>query len=113
MARKYEKSIEQLRKMSEIEPTYAVTHYFLGFAYERQGKLPQAVEEFQRAVKLSGGDPSYLAGLAPGYALSGDQRQARSICEKLQKRARTEYVSSYDIALIYIGLRESNKHWRG
>jgi len=60
-------------------------------------------------VALSGGEPSYLAGLAHAYALSGDQQKSRAICKKLQQRAHTEYVSSYDIALIYAGLREKQQ----
>jgi Flp pilus assembly protein TadD len=70
--------------------------------------LKEAVKEFQKAVDLSGGDPSYLAGLAHAYALSGEFQKARAICQRLQKRARTEYVSSYDIGLIYAGLRDKD-----
>jgi len=106
MARKYDKSVEQLLKMTQAEPTYAPGHYFLGFSREQRGELKEAVKEFQKAVDLSGGDPSYLAGLAHAYALSGSERTARAICENLQQRAKAEYVSSYDIGLIYAGLRE-------
>jgi len=109
MARQYDKSVEQLVKMTETEPTYPVAHYFLGFSREQRRESKEAVKEFQKAVDLSGGDPSYLAGLAHAYALSGGPHQAEAICDKLQRRARTEYVSSYDIALIYIGLREKQQ----
>ena len=34
MARQYDKSVEQLVRMTAAEPTYAVAHYFLGFSYE-------------------------------------------------------------------------------
>jgi tetratricopeptide (TPR) repeat protein len=109
MARKYDKSVEQLLKMTEAEPSYAVAHYFLGFSREQRRELKEAIKEFQKAVDLSGGDPSYLAGLAHAYALSGDSQKARAICQRLQKRARTEYVSSYDIGLIYAGLRKRDQ----
>jgi TolB-like protein/DNA-binding winged helix-turn-helix (wHTH) protein/Flp pilus assembly protein TadD len=106
MARQYDRSLEQLKKVSELEPNYPAAHYFLGFTYEKQGRLSEAAEEFQKAVTASGGDPSYLAGLAHAYALSRNTYQARAICKKLQNRARREYVSSYDIGLIYLGLKE-------
>jgi TolB-like protein/DNA-binding winged helix-turn-helix (wHTH) protein/Tfp pilus assembly protein PilF len=109
MAREYDMSVEQLLKMIEAEPSYAVAHYFLGFSREQRGELKEAIKEFQKAVALSGGEPSYLAGLAHAYALSGDQQKSRAICKKLQERAHTEYVSSYDIALIYAGLREKQQ----
>ena len=51
--------------------------------------------------------------MAHGCALSSDAQRARAISSKLQKRAATEYVSSYDIALIYLGLndREQALNW--
>jgi TolB-like protein/DNA-binding winged helix-turn-helix (wHTH) protein/Flp pilus assembly protein TadD len=109
MARQYDKSAEHLSKMAAAEPTYAPTHYFLGFAREKQGDLTEAVKEFQKAVDLSGGDPSYLAALGHGYGLSGNQQQARAICAKLQTRAANGYVSSYDIALVYLGLNQKQR----
>jgi TolB-like protein/DNA-binding winged helix-turn-helix (wHTH) protein/Tfp pilus assembly protein PilF len=113
MARQYDRSAEQLTKITAAEPTYAAAHYFLGFTREKQGDLKEAVKEFQRAVDLSGGDSSYLAALAHGYALSGNLHQARAICSTLQKRASREYVSSYDIALVYVGLnqKEEGLNW--
>jgi len=76
---------------------------------EKQGDLNEVIREFQKAVDLSGGDPSYLAALAHAYALSGNQSQAQVICAKLQKRVATEYVPSYDIALVYLGLNRKQE----
>ena len=109
MARQYDKSAERMLKMTVSEPTYAPAHYFLGFTREKQGQLNEAVIEFQKAVDLSGGDPSYLAALGHGYALSGNRHRAQVICAKLQKRATTEYVSSYDIALVYLALGQKQQ----
>jgi len=109
MDRQYDKSAEQLTKIAVAEPTYAPAHYFLGFTREKQEDLTEAVKEFQKAVDLSGGDPSYLAALAHALALSGNQHRARLICARLQKRATTEYVSSYDIALVYLGLNQKQE----
>lgn len=109
MARKYNESAEQLSKMTASEPGYAPAHYFLGFTHEKQGKLADAIEEFKKSVDLSGGDPSYLAALAHAYGLSGNQREARAICRSLEKRAGTEYVSSFDIALVYLGLSQKER----
>jgi len=109
MARQYNKSAEQLAKITAAEPTYAPAHYFLGFTREKQGNLNDAIKEFQKAVDLSGGDPSYLAALAHASALSGNLHQARVICARLENRATTEYVSSYDISLVYLGLGQKQQ----
>ena len=53
MARQYDKSVDQLAKMTEAEPTYAVAHYFLAFSHEQRGELKEAIKEFQKAVDVS------------------------------------------------------------
>jgi len=75
----------------------------------KQGKLTEAIGEFQRAVDLSGGDASYFAALGYAFAHSGDRHRAQAICARLQTRAASEYVSSYDIALVYLGLKQKEK----
>ncbi|HXY08509.1 MAG TPA: hypothetical protein VEI52_11765 [Terriglobales bacterium] len=76
MARQYDKSADQLAAVIAAEPSNETAHYFLGFTREKQGLLQEAVNEFQRATALAGGDPSYLAGfgtrlrIVRGYASS-------------------------------------------
>jgi len=83
----------EFKRALELNPGYATAHYW----------------ELQKAVDLSGGDSSYLAALAHASALAGNQHKARVICARLQKRAATEYVSSYDIALVYLGLNQQKE----
>jgi tetratricopeptide (TPR) repeat protein len=68
----------------------------------------QAIAEFQKAVRLSGGDPYYAASLGYAYALSGKVREARDLLDQLKKRSRRQYVPAYAIALIYTGLGEKD-----
>jgi hypothetical protein len=45
------------------------------------------------------------------YALGrgGDRKEAEDILSKLLKRSETEYVSAYDIAVVYAGLGETDR----
>jgi serine/threonine-protein kinase len=45
-----------------------------------------------------------LAALGHGYALSGRRAEALKIISELQQRAKNEFVPSFSIATIYIGL---------
>src|SRR5882724_1085108 len=103
-ARRYDEAIEQLLKAVDLEPNYWVSHVLLGRCYEQKGKLHEAVAEFQKAVQIENSIPEVLAALGHGYAVSGKKAEALKIIRELQVRARTEFVPSYSIATIYIGL---------
>jgi tetratricopeptide (TPR) repeat protein len=69
--RRYGKAIEQLQKALLLDPNYFLIHYDLGRAYEQLANYDRAVNEFQRALDLSGGDLTTEASLAHVYAVSG------------------------------------------
>lgn len=72
-------------------------------AYLEKGMPYQALQEFQRAAAVGPSDP-YEARLGYVLARTGRRREALKIVrEDLLKR---KYVSSYDIALVYVGLGE-------
>ena len=104
LARRYDEAIEQLLKAVDLEPNYWVSHVLLGRCYEQKGKLPEAVTEFQKAVQIENSIPEVLAALGHGYALSGRKADALKIIRDLQERSKKEFVPSYSIATVYIGL---------
>src|SRR5207253_4380518 len=69
-----------------------------------KGKLPESVAEFQKARQIENSIPEVLAALGHGYAVSGRKAEALKIIRELQERSRREFVPSYSIATIYIGL---------
>lgn len=103
-ARRYDEAIEQLRKAVDLEPNYWVSHVLLGRCYEQKGMLHEAVEEFQKAKHIESSIPEVVAALGHGYALSGRKAEALQIIRDLQERSRKEFVPSYSIATIYLGL---------
>ena len=103
-ARRYDEAIEQLRKAIDLEPNYWVSHVLLGRCYEQTGKLPEAVAQFQKAREIENSIPEVLAALGHGYAISGRTAEAQQIIRELQERSKKDFVPSYAIATIYIGL---------
>jgi DNA-binding winged helix-turn-helix (wHTH) protein/TolB-like protein len=108
LAGRSEQAIETLDKALEIDPTFPRAHFRLGNVYEQEGMLAKAISEFEAAVRLSGGDCSYLGALGHAYATAGNAQQAIKILEVLKKRSRRQYVPAYAIALIYAGLNEKD-----
>jgi Flp pilus assembly protein TadD len=96
-----------------LDGNFFPAHEGLGFAYEQKGMVREAVEEFQLAVDLSGGSARALAALGHAYGIGGKTTKARHVLEQLRCSTGTRYVSSYDIALVYLGLgaRERALDW--
>ena len=66
----------------------------------------EAIAEFQKAIKLSGGSISARANLAYAYALSNKRNEAVKILNDLKTRSTR---NASEIALMYVGLGEKDQ----
>lgn len=105
-ARRYGEAIAHLHKALEMDANALDAHIFLGFAYVKHRRHEEAIAEFQRVVTLSERNPSLLGLLGYGYAVAGKRDEAQAILKELDELQTRQYVSSLEIALIYIGLEE-------
>jgi tetratricopeptide (TPR) repeat protein len=112
-SRYYDQAIEHYRNALDLEPTFLPAHFRLGEAYTHKGMFDEAIAEFHRSVPLIGDDPESAAALAYIYAVSGRTDEARRILKNLKELSLKGYVSSYDVAIIYVGLgdKESALDW--
>lgn len=107
-ARNYDQAIEQFRKALEVDPNFSNALFRLGLAYEQNGMYEKAIAEFQKVVSISG-DRDAVAALGHVYAVSGDRDEARKALAELKNRSKQEYVPSYDLAIIHLGLGETDQ----
>ncbi len=103
-ARQYEQAVEQCWKTSELHPNSFWPAYFFGLAYEQQGQVDRAVEEFRNSVTMSGNVTFATAALGHLYGIAGKADEARVVYEELKARAERAYVPAYDIALVCTGM---------
>jgi TolB-like protein/Tfp pilus assembly protein PilF len=103
-ARQYEQAVEQCCKTSELHPNSFWPAYFFGLAYEQQGHVDLAVEEFRTSVRMSGNVTFATAALGHLYGIAGKADEACVVYEELKARAERAYVPAYDIALVCIGM---------
>jgi TolB-like protein len=108
-ARRYDKAIEQLRKTLELDPTHDQTRYILGLTYVAAARFDEGIRELTQSVGLSGGSPTTLGALGYAYARAGRNDDARNTIEELTALSKRRYVSPYNIALIYAGLRDDDQ----
>ncbi len=109
LSRQYDQAIEQYRKAVQLDPAFVQAHLWFGRPYLQKGMYTEAVAEVREAVRLSGESTIALAVLGHAYASAGMKAEAYEMLAKLKDRAAREYVPSYWIALIYLGLGEKDE----
>jgi len=109
-ARQYDQALEQLNKVVEMDSNFPQTYTWLGLVLEQQGKYPEAIAVFQRAMTLfPGGSTQAQAELAHTYAVSGKRIEALKIIADLQQVANRKYVPPYQVGAIYAGLGDKDQ----
>jgi eukaryotic-like serine/threonine-protein kinase len=108
-ARQYDDALQQLQKVLALDPKFPVPYWAIGMCYEQLKKYPEAVAQFQMGIELSGRSSNGIASLAHAYGLAGKRVEAQKILAELSARAKTKYVSSYQFAVIYLGLGQNER----
>lgn len=108
-ARQYDDALQQLQKVLALDPKFPVPYWAIGMCYEQLKKYPEAVAQFQKGIELSGRGSNGIASLAHSYGLAGKRAEAQKILAELSGRAKTKYVSSYQFAVIYLGLGQNER----
>jgi serine/threonine protein kinase/tetratricopeptide (TPR) repeat protein len=100
-ARRYDQAIEEFNRALELDPDFLPALSGLGWAYALQNNIPKSSEHFQKAKSISS-IPSFPAGLAYLYAISGNKKEA------IKTVADPEmHLSAYNKATIYAGLKQN------
>ena len=92
-----------------MDPNFAVAHWHLGLAYEEKQVFDAAIEEFQRAISLSGLSPLMIAALGHAYAKSQKMYEANKTLGELNELSKQQYVSPYELAAIYVALGKNEE----
>jgi Tfp pilus assembly protein PilF len=92
-----------------MDPSYELPHLVVGQAYEQEGQYGLAISELRKAVDLSHGAPLMVSALAHAYARAGNKAEAEKLLAALVLQSKTQYVSPYYLAIVYVGLGENEK----
>jgi TolB-like protein/Flp pilus assembly protein TadD len=107
--RQYEAAMRRYQEVLELAPDFVPARIYLGRAYEQVSLFDEAIGEFERAIKLTGGNPLSSAFLARSYALSGREERARDLLAGLESLADQRYVPPFAFAIIHSGLGEEEE----
>ena len=93
----------------QADPSYPQAHVWLAMTLLQQKQYPQAIDEFQKGLQFSGGNPIYLALLGSGYGHAGRRAEAQAVLQKLQTISRQRHVTPESFSLLYVGLGDYNQ----
>ncbi|HEX3279749.1 MAG TPA: winged helix-turn-helix domain-containing protein [Pyrinomonadaceae bacterium] len=117
LAGRNDEAIAQCTKILNLDPNSFPARRYLGLAYEQKGMYAQAIDEFQKGVKISG-SPLMLALLGHAYAVSGKTKEARQVLSDLHDLSEAReaesrrYVSPYTVAAIHAGLGDKDQAFK-
>ncbi len=110
LARKPDEAIEQLQRTLEMDPDFPLAHLFLALAYNQKGLHDQAIAELQKQANRPGSRTIFKAALGFVYGQAGRKDEATSILNELKERTSLkQFVSPFEIALVYTGLGEKDQ----
>ena len=109
MGRRYDESIQQGRKMLEMEPRFPLAHWQLGVAYAEKGMYREAISELEQDKALTHGHPLPLSYLGNILARSGERSRALQALEEMKTVSKQKYTTALGFARIYAGLGDKEQ----
>jgi TolB-like protein/Flp pilus assembly protein TadD len=109
-ARQADQAIQRLQMLLESDPDFPLAHLFLAMAYNQKGLRDQAISELEKRANSPGSRTIFKAVLGFVYGQAGRRAEATSILNELnERRSSKQFVSPFEIALIYTGLGENDQ----
>jgi eukaryotic-like serine/threonine-protein kinase len=106
VAREFDKAIEAEKATLQLEPSFGVAYGYLGQAYLEKGQFTEAIEAFRKNVSLEPGNLSRKAELANAYERAGRNKEGDEILQQFASLQGKQYISPYDMAMIYAGKKD-------
>ena len=105
-SRNFESAIEECKTILEIDPNFVPAITKLGMVY-LQKSMFDGVEEIEKAVELSHGGVRAKSYLAFAYGIVGRKNDAMAVISELEQSSGRQYVSPFNLAIAYAGLKET------
>ena len=112
LAGKFDEAITQCRKSLELDPGAVAAHTILRWAYELKGLHSEALAAFEQERSFAGDTPTTHAKRAHVLAAIGKREEASAILEEIIAKRGQNWVTAYEIAIIYTLLDEFDNAFR-
>ncbi len=109
-ARKFEQAHYHLDRAIAMNPTAEESYRIQGLILTFQRQFEAAETMLREALALAPAGGTYTkATLGYALAVAGDSSYGRRVAAELEEKAKTEYVSPVELAIVYIALGEKEK----
>ncbi|HEX3187107.1 MAG TPA: protein kinase [Pyrinomonadaceae bacterium] len=112
LAGKFDECITQCRKALELDPGAVAAHTVLRWAYELKGKHNEVMAAFEQERSFAGDTPTTHAKRAHVLAAIGKHDEAKTILEEIISKRNQQWVTAYEIAIIYTLLGDFDNAFR-
>lgn len=102
----------QCRKALELDSGAVSAHTVLRWAYKKKGMHNEALHAFEQERVFAGDTPTTHVKRACVLASVGRQEEARVILEEVLARRSEQWVSAYEIAIVYALIGEPDNAFR-
>jgi tetratricopeptide (TPR) repeat protein len=109
---KYDEAIEQCYKALELDSGAVSAHTVLRWAYVKKGMHNEALHAFEQERVFAGDTPTTNAKRAHVLASVGRRDEARVILEEIVAQRAVQWVSAFEIAIIYCSLGDSDNSFQ-
>ncbi|HEX6718555.1 MAG TPA: protein kinase [Pyrinomonadaceae bacterium] len=112
LAGKFNEAVAQARKALELDAGAVAAHTILRWAYELKGMHNEAMAAFEQERSFAGDTPTTHAKRAHVLAAIGKKDEARAILEEIIAKRHQNWVTAYEIAIIYTWLGDFDNAFR-
>jgi TolB-like protein/tetratricopeptide (TPR) repeat protein len=108
-ARHFAESLAETDRTIEKFPHYGVVHATRSWVLRALGRTADAVESSRKAVAVATSATYVAFNLAQSLAADGQREEALETVKKIETNEKVQYVSGYQIAVVYCYLNETEK----
>ena len=113
LAGRYDDTIQQCHRALALDPGAVAAHTVLRWAYEKKAMHAEALAAYEQERSFAGDTATTRAKRAHVLAAVGRHDEARAVLEAIVEGRHQEWVTAYEIAIIYtwLGDRDSAFSW--
>jgi TolB-like protein/DNA-binding winged helix-turn-helix (wHTH) protein/Tfp pilus assembly protein PilF len=103
-SRQYDRAIEKLLTVRELDPSFPRAAGLIVWAYEQKGMFAEALADLEKWRPLYRSSAGIWSDLAYIYGRTGQQAQARLALAKLEQINQSQHLDPYPILRAHVGM---------
>jgi serine/threonine-protein kinase len=107
--RDFEAALAHCDQAIELNPHFPHAYFILSLVQEKLGDSEEALAALLRASQLAPKSPRMIASLGRAQAMAGKPDAALRSLAELDELARTRFVSAWERAILFLGLKDTDR----